>query len=129
MSSGVVGGAAHEPQRRCVGCRRSGRRSVLLRFAVVERDGARTVVLDERRILPGRGAWLHPDLECWELATRRSALLRALRTTARIEQDGITSALQALCTVNEPAPDPGSGDSTSASPSARARSTGSGSER
>ena len=88
---------AREPQRRCIGCRRSGDRSVLLRFAVVERDGVSTVVLDEQRILPGRGAWLHPDLECWDLATRRTALLRALRSTARIDQQGITSALRALC--------------------------------
>ena len=124
-----AGSVALEPQRRCVGCRRRGGRSVLLRFAVVERDGASTVVLDERRILPGRGAWLHPDLECWDLATRRTALLRALRTTARIDQDGITSALRALSRENESAPDPGSGDTTTASPSARARSTGSGSER
>jgi predicted RNA-binding protein YlxR (DUF448 family) len=93
-----------------------------LRFAVVERGGVRTVVLDERRALPGRGAWLHPDLSCWELATRRSALTRALRTTARIDQDGITSALQALCRMNTPAPEPGSGITTSPSPSAATRS-------
>ena len=96
---------------------------------MVERDGVRTVVVDEGRALPGRGAWLHPDLSCWELATRRSALARALRTTARIDQEGITSALQALCTVNTPAPEPGSGITTSPSPSAATRSTGSGSER
>lgn len=88
------------PRRRCVGCRRPGDRSVLLRFAVVDRDGDPTVVLDERRSLPGRGAWLHPDLGCWELATRRSALTRALRTGARIDHDGITSALTALCTAS-----------------------------
>ncbi len=86
---------AIEPQRRCVACRRPGARSVLLRFAVAEVDGEPTVVHDPRRALPGRGAWLHPDPDCWTLAQRRSALTRALRTGARIDQAGIDAVFAA----------------------------------
>ena len=37
------------------------------------------LVIDAGRRMPGRGAWLHPDPECLELASRRKAFLRALR--------------------------------------------------
>jgi predicted RNA-binding protein YlxR (DUF448 family) len=36
-------------------------------------------VADERAILPGRGAWVHPTLACLDLAVRRRAVSRALR--------------------------------------------------
>ncbi|MCI0153026.1 YlxR family protein [Dermacoccus nishinomiyaensis] len=66
-----------EPQRTCIGCRGKGGRSVLLRIAVSE-DGA-TLVLDSRKAMPGRGAWLHADTTCLEQATKRRAWARALR--------------------------------------------------
>ncbi len=61
--------------RTCVGCRGRGSRSVLVRVASV--DGH--AVVDERRVLPGRGAWLHPDPQCLSQALRRKAFGRALR--------------------------------------------------
>ncbi|WP_123371110.1 YlxR family protein [Cellulomonas sp. PhB150] len=63
------------PVRTCVGCRAPGSRTALLRVVVV-RD---LLVVDVRRSMPGRGAWLHPDPGCLELATRRRAFGRALR--------------------------------------------------
>jgi uncharacterized protein len=51
----------------------------LLRFVCAEVEGTVIVVHDDGRALPGRGAWLHPDLVCLELARRRSAFARALR--------------------------------------------------
>lgn len=49
------------------------------------------LVVDERRRMPGRGAWLHPEQRCLELAVRRRAFGRALRHagplgTAAVEQ-------------------------------------------
>ncbi len=65
------------PERTCVGCRRTGAPDDLIR--VVAAEGR--LVVDERRHLPGRGAWLHGDAECLALADRRRAWQRALRLT------------------------------------------------
>ena len=69
------------PVRTCIGCRGRDSRSTLLRI-VVETDGRgiATAVPDSRRRMPGRGAWLHPDIACLDLAVRRRAFARALRT-------------------------------------------------
>ena len=40
------------------------------------------LVPDPRARLAGRGAWLHPDPACLDLAVRRRALVRALRLGA-----------------------------------------------
>ena len=65
------------PERTCVGCRVRERSTVLLRVVAV--DGV--VIPDLRRRLPGRGAWLHPDLGCLAAAERRRAFGRALRVS------------------------------------------------
>ncbi len=66
------------PERTCVGCRRTAPCAELSRFVLV--DGV--IVADPQRRLPGRGAWLHEDPACRELADRRGAFSRALRTRA-----------------------------------------------
>jgi uncharacterized protein len=84
-----------------MGCRRRDARSVLLRLVAVGVDGARTVVLDSGRTMPGRGAWLHPDLECLELARRRSAVARSLRLAGPVDLTGIAEQVRALCQDGE----------------------------
>ena len=64
------------PERTCVGCRGQAPKGDLLRF--VERGGV--PVPDPSGSAPGRGAYVHRDPDCVELALRRGALLRALRT-------------------------------------------------
>ena len=66
------------PVRTCVGCRARAPVTELLR--VVVRDG--TLVPDPRRVLPGRGASVHPTRECLHAAERRRAFVRALRLPA-----------------------------------------------
>jgi uncharacterized protein len=58
-----------------VGCRVRTAKTELLRIAVV---GGRCVP-DPRGTLPGRGAYLHPDTACFDLAVRRRAFTRAFR--------------------------------------------------
>ncbi|MBD5831487.1 YlxR family protein [Janibacter melonis] len=68
------------PLRTCIGCRGTDSRSILLRVvAETHPDGLTVLVPDPRRRAPGRGAWLHPDLRCFDLAVRRRAFARALR--------------------------------------------------
>jgi Predicted nucleic-acid-binding protein implicated in transcription termination len=43
------------------------------------------IVPDPRRRIPGRGAWLHPDQRCVELAERRRAFTRALRVPGPVD--------------------------------------------
>jgi predicted RNA-binding protein YlxR (DUF448 family) len=43
------------------------------------------VVPDPHRCIPGRGAWLHRDPGCVELAQRRRAFARALRVSATMD--------------------------------------------
>lgn len=63
------------PKRTCVGCRATADQAQLLRLVVA--GGA--VVVDERQVLPGRGAYVHRDVGCITTAVRRRAVLRALR--------------------------------------------------
>ncbi|PFG42777.1 hypothetical protein ATJ88_1448 [Isoptericola jiangsuensis] len=67
------------PVRTCVGCRARDLRSELLRLVLPTSGDLSVVAVDVRGILPGRGAWIHPDLACLDLAERRRAVPRALR--------------------------------------------------
>ncbi|MBK8733947.1 MAG: YlxR family protein [Actinomycetales bacterium] len=83
------------PIRTCVGCRRADSWSVLVRFvAVTGPSGTSRVVPDPRRRLPGRGAWLHPDPECFAYAVRRRAFGRALRLQAAPDTSAVTAYLE-----------------------------------
>ncbi|MGP7960762.1 YlxR family protein [Sanguibacter sp. A247] len=74
------------PVRTCVGCRRKDARDALVRLVVDVAPGATPrVVVDVRRSLPGRGAWVHPDPHCHELAEKRRAVVRALRIDSAVE--------------------------------------------
>ncbi|CAN7486693.1 YlxR family protein [Knoellia sp. LjRoot47] len=72
--------------RTCVGCRVTDSRSALLRVVA---GGAGDLVLDLRRCLPGRGAWLHPTGECFDLAVRRRAFGRALRVSGPLDTSAV----------------------------------------
>jgi predicted RNA-binding protein YlxR (DUF448 family) len=80
-----------KPLRSCVGCKARAAKSSLLRL-VVAGDG---IVPDPQARQPGRGAYLHPSLECFELAQRRRAFSRALRAPNSL---GITALASYLGT-------------------------------
>ncbi|MGE2692273.1 YlxR family protein [Mycolicibacterium pulveris] len=103
-SDAIVG-----PVRTCVGCRKRELAIELLRVvAVVDGtgNGPSAVVVDPARKLPGRGAWLHPDPQCLEVAIRRRAFGRALRITGSPDLTAVIEYVSAASSA-EPADPPG----------------------
>jgi predicted RNA-binding protein YlxR (DUF448 family) len=72
--------ALARPIRTCVGCRQKAQRRDLIRL--VWDAISHAVVVDRQKCLPGRGAWLHPDVDCLKKAGRSKAIGRALRRPA-----------------------------------------------
>lgn len=66
-----------DPLRTCVACRQRAARGELLRVVLI--DGQLQV--DERAVLQGRGAWVHPTVKCLKQAVSRGAFARALRAS------------------------------------------------
>ena len=73
----------HIPQRTCVGCRETLSKQTLTRI-VRSPDG---VQVDLTGKLPGRGAYLHNRVVCWEKGLK-GALANALRTKLTTEERG-----------------------------------------
>ncbi|MGO1569963.1 MAG: YlxR family protein [Canibacter sp.] len=78
--------------RSCVGCRNRDQRSKLLRIAV--RDGA--LVVDDRAVMPGRGAWVHPNAQCMNVAVTRRAFSRTLRVSKNIDITPLENRLKKI---------------------------------
>ncbi len=85
------------PVRTCVGCRERAAKSELLRVvAGSDVDGHRAVVPDPDAMAPGRGAHLHPTSRCYDLAVRRRAFARALRSRAGLADTPVGDYVRAL---------------------------------
>jgi uncharacterized protein len=82
--------------RTCVGCKERAVKSSLLRLVAA----GDVIQPDPRARLPGRGAYLHPSLACFELARRRRAFPRALRTAGSLS---LAPLAEYLCRVESPA--------------------------
>src|SRR5215470_14481326 len=78
-----------KPLRTCVGCKERAAKSSLLRL-VVAGDG---LTPDPKARQPGRGAYLHPSLACFELAQRRRVFSRALRVQGSLSAAPLASYL------------------------------------
>ncbi|HWU59247.1 MAG TPA: YlxR family protein [Microbacteriaceae bacterium] len=83
--------------RTCIGCRSRASRSSLLR--VVARGSE--LVVDDFATLPGRGAWLHPRIECYNKAVQRRAFGRALRMAEALDTQSLENRLNGTVTSNE----------------------------
>ncbi|TAK68073.1 MAG: YlxR family protein [Actinomycetota bacterium] len=87
----VQGPTRSVPTRTCVGCRSRAPKTDLLRVVVIEGS----CVPDRRGRLPGRGAYLHPDIRCLDLAVRRRALPRALRVGGPLDLAAVRLSIEA----------------------------------
>jgi len=90
------------PVRTCIGCRLRTTKSDLLRVVAVGAPLHPEVVPDPRGRMPGRGAYVHTDPGCLDLAERRRAFPRALRLEGTLD----TSALRAYIETRSQEPPP-----------------------
>jgi len=77
------------PIRSCIGCRKTGGPSELMRMVLV--DGK--VIFDQQQIAPGRGAWVHR--KCLELAIDRKAFKWAFKLTEMPEVEEVPNEMDA----------------------------------
>lgn len=84
-----------EPVRTCIGCRLRAETSTLLRVVFAQTAHGGEVVPDPSATLPGRGAWVHPTVQCVELAAKRRAFGRALRVGTAFEIEQVLTAVGA----------------------------------
>jgi predicted RNA-binding protein YlxR (DUF448 family) len=101
--------------RTCIGCRQRAAAAELLRVVVAPGAIGKVlrpeqmrgqiapsgpvplpVVPDPRHRAPGRGAWLHRDPECVELAERRRAFARALRVPVALDPSPVREYVAGL---------------------------------
>jgi len=67
----------HLPQRTCIACRQIKEKKDLIRLV---RAGNEAIEVDISGKKPGRGAYLCPNKDCWEMALKKNRLEYALRT-------------------------------------------------
>ena len=72
----------HVPQRTCVACRKVRDKRELVRLVRVSDESVEVDVSGKK---PGRGAYLCPARECWELCLKGGRLEHSLRT--KLAQD------------------------------------------
>ena len=79
-----------EPVRTCVGCKKLGTRTSLIRL--VSSQGR--VIVDEGKKLSGRGAWLHGNQGCLKQAVDRKSFGRALGGEFEIDVQALTRSIE-----------------------------------
>jgi hypothetical protein len=66
----------HVPQRTCIACRQARPKRELIRIV---RTPQGELVIDETGKQNGRGAYLCPEKDCWDVALRGGQLAKALK--------------------------------------------------
>ncbi|MGI8682352.1 MAG: YlxR family protein [Mycobacteriales bacterium] len=83
------------PVRTCVGCRSRASKPDLLRVVGV----SAALVPDPRGRLPGRGAFVHLDPGCLDLAERQRAFPRALRLAGPFDAGSLRAYVEEQASV------------------------------
>ncbi len=77
----------------CIACRESDGKRDLIRLVRVA-DG---VLLDQSGKMAGRGAYVHPQVNCWEKALAGSLIQKALRT--KISAENLMALSESVSTL------------------------------
>lgn len=94
LAVSISGDHQHIPMRTCIATRRKLPQSELLRIVVLQ--GSAELMADPDRKQPGRGCWITPSLDAFELAKKRKAFSRALRVSAPVDTNPVRKYLTAL---------------------------------
>src|SRR5664279_5430916 len=97
-STGPAPSGVRVPIRTCIGCRMRVVAAELLRVVAVPGPA---VVPDPRHRAPGRGAWVHRDLTCVDLAERRRAFGRAFRVPGPVDPSALREYVTQLGAPSE----------------------------
>ncbi len=89
----------HVPQRTCVGCRQTLAKRALIRI-VRTPEGLR---VDPTGKIPGRGAYLHDQLDCWKSGLK-GALAHALKVELTDQDRETLRSFMASLPLEEPLP-------------------------
>jgi hypothetical protein len=73
----------HRPKRKCIGCGFKQEKFRLLRVVATKDDA---VVWDKKQRLEGRGGYLCPRQECFELAVKRRGFQKAFRRNVEVNE-------------------------------------------
>lgn len=91
----------HVPKRTCIACRQVGGKRGLVRLVRTE-DG---VKVDSSGKLPGRGAYLHANRDCWTVALDGNRIQQALRTKLSADDRQVLDEyMQSLPSAQETTP-------------------------
>ena len=90
-----------DPMRTCVGCRKHAPRAELLRIVLDRSCVPVALSPDPGACHPGRGAWVHPTLECCESAIRRKAFTRALRQPGTCDAEALRAFVARASSAGE----------------------------
>ena len=82
--------------RTCFVCKKATDKKDLLRF--VGRPG-QVLTFDAKRVLPGRGMWVHADGNCLQQAIEKRLFYKAAKGTVKIP-DNFFAYIQSQCSKN-----------------------------
>lgn len=100
--AGTEPAAAGVRMRTCIATRSRHPDIELLRVVIDPADPhRRRVRADPARHLPGRGAWLRPDIAAVDLAQQRRAFSRALRIHGPVDTTALREYLTGLASYKE----------------------------
>jgi len=87
----------HVPQRTCIACRKVAGKRNLIRIVRTEQG----VEVDPTGKKAGRGAYLHPNQQCWQAMLTGNRLAQALRTTVSPDNRRALEGFMASLPVQE----------------------------
>jgi predicted RNA-binding protein YlxR (DUF448 family) len=87
----------HVPQRTCIACRKVAGKRSLLRIVRTEQG----IEVDPTGKKAGRGAYLHPNQQCWQVMLTGNRLSQALRMAVSPENRRLLQTFMATLPVQE----------------------------